>query len=237
MGWEKRLFKKRKTVWAKTTDESEDYELGPRGLVPIKYDNSENAKLYAAHSSNLSEWKDDGKGSDKPKKKKTKSKIEHDENVWKTPGLLVKTLHAHEDYDADRPEEGSYDIFTDGACKKNPGPCGAGVVVVGEEEVYCISQFIGTGTNNIAELFAIKIALDTSPKEAKIRVHSDSSYAIGVVSKGWKAKVNKDLVEAIRTLMDDFDSKPSFIKVKGHSGIPLNERADELAVEATIRKK
>ncbi|MGD9211199.1 MAG: hypothetical protein PVI90_10505, partial [Desulfobacteraceae bacterium] len=64
-----------------------------------------------------------------------------------------------------------------------------------------------------------------------VRVFTDSSYALGLLSKGWKPKKNQELVSQIRRLMKDF-ADLHFIKVKGHAGHPENECADHLATSA-----
>ena len=127
------------------------------------------------------------------------------------------------------------EIFIDGACTGNPGPCGLGVVVRFGRQYTEIRQYIGTGTNNIAELLAIGVALEeTRDMNGAVRVHTDSTYSIGVLSKGWKAKANVELIGWIKKLLATRDVE--FVKVKGHAGIPLNERADQLAVAAVERR-
>ena len=64
----------------------------------------------------------------------------------------------------------------------------------------------------------------------RMRVYTDSSYAIGVLSKGWKAKANQELIAVLRRQLAPLDVE--FVKVAGHAGIPENERCDELAREA-----
>ncbi len=125
-------------------------------------------------------------------------------------------------------------IYTDGACSMNPGPMGIGAVIMDGEERQEISEFLGTGTNNIAELTAIERALQEIPesqRERTVVVHTDSSYCIGILGKGWKAKANKELIARIRRLAVGFPNL-QFVKVKGHAGIPENERCDELATSA-----
>ena len=123
-------------------------------------------------------------------------------------------------------------IFTDGASSGNPGPAGIGVLFIYGENKKEISTFIGRATNNTAELTAIKVGLEELKRfDLPVRILSDSSYAVGLLSKGWKAKANQELVFEIRTLMTKF-SDLAFIKVKGHSGIKENEVADFLATSA-----
>lgn len=124
-------------------------------------------------------------------------------------------------------------VYTDGACSGNPGPMGIGAVIVNAHERKEISEYLGIGTNNIAELTAIERALENCPRDRKILVHSDSSYAIGLLSQNWKAKANQELVARIRRLVGEF-SDLRFVKVLGHSGVPENERCDELARQAIV---
>ena len=123
-------------------------------------------------------------------------------------------------------------IYTDGACSGNPGPAGIGIVMRYKDDTKEISRYIGQATNNVAELEAIRVGLAAvkNPKLPVI-VFTDSSYALGLLSRGWKAKQNQSLVEAVRNMMGKF-KQLRFVKVKGHAGHPDNERADRLAVKA-----
>ena len=64
---------------------------------------------------------------------------------------------------------------------------------------------------------------------------TDSSYCIGVLSKGWKAKANQELIAELRGEVSRF-SDLRFVKVPGHAGVPDNERVDELAREAILAR-
>ena len=120
-------------------------------------------------------------------------------------------------------------IYTDGACSGNPGPAGYGAILIYNSHVKEFSEYIGKATNNIAELTAIKIGLEAvKNKNIPVVIYSDSSYSIGVLSNGWKAKKNKELIQEIKSLMLTFESI-EFVKVKGHSDNKLNERADKIA--------
>ena len=123
--------------------------------------------------------------------------------------------------------------WTDGACTGNPGPMGIGVVLISGKHRKELSEYLGpVGTNNIAELTAILRALESiKDRKRPIVIYSDSAYAIGLLSMGWKAKANKDLVEKIRQFLRMFPDV-QFVKVAGHAGVPENERCDELARQA-----
>jgi ribonuclease HI len=135
---------------------------------------------------------------------------------------------------------GAIEIWTDGACSGNPGPMGIGVVVLDGKARRELGEYLGTGTNNIAELVAIERGLVLATevtggdKQRPLRVYSDSSYAIGLLEKGWKAKANQELVARIRKSVAGFP-RLSFVKVAGHAGVPENERCDELARIAISR--
>ena len=135
----------------------------------------------------------------------------------------------------DFPEEGIIEVHTDGACSGNPGPCSYGIVLRSGPFYKEISEYLGKGTNNIGELTAIKVALE-SIKDPRLPVHlyTDSSYAIGVLTKGWKAKANRELIAGIKAMMERFDDL-HLHHVRGHAGHPLNERADALATGAIAR--
>jgi len=126
--------------------------------------------------------------------------------------------------------------YTDGACSGNPGPAGVGVVLVCGDKRKEISAYIGEGTSNIAELMAVLHALEAIKDRARaVVVHTDSSYTIGVLSKGWKAKANVELIAKTRALAAAF-ADLKFQWVPGHSGVVENERCDELARAAVKRR-
>jgi len=90
-------------------------------------------------------------------------------------------------------------------------------------------------TNNIAELTAILRAAEIVPIGAAAVVHTDSQYSIGVLTKGWKAKANQELVANVKSALAQRKSW-QLRYVPGHAGVPLNERADELAREAVTSR-
>lgn len=117
-------------------------------------------------------------------------------------------------------------IYTDGSMEK--GRCGFGVVIIpstGEKIVAYghVPEHLGI-TNNVAELYAIYVAL--SLVQGNIMLYSDSQYAIGVLT-GWNAVANRDLIQAIMNLIGNRDVKLQH--VRAHVGIELNEEADKLA--------
>ena len=128
--------------------------------------------------------------------------------------------------------EGTIIVYADGACSGNPGPAGIGVVIQDESGRRELSIFLGVTTNNIAELTAVLEAARAIEDRARpVRVHTDSKYSIGVLSLGWKAKANTELVAQVRAELKPFEDL-QLIHVPGHAGVLLNERADALAVQA-----
>ena len=123
-------------------------------------------------------------------------------------------------------------IFSDGASSGNPGPSGIGVVLRFGKHEKEISEYIGTATNNVAELKAIETGLlAVKNTSLPVRIFTDSNYAHGVLALGWKVRANKQIVDSIKKTMAKFKNL-KIIKVKGHAGDEGNERADFLATAA-----
>ena len=140
------------------------------------------------------------------------------------------------------------EIFTDGACKGNPGPGGWGVVLrMGAHEKE-LSGSAPETTNNRMELTAVIRALGALKQACDVQLHTDSRYVIdgitgwvfGWQKNGWKnaAKkpvANADLWQELLTAVRPH--KIRWIWVKGHNGHPENERADRLASDAAEAAK
>ncbi len=127
---------------------------------------------------------------------------------------------------------GAWTVYADGACSGNPGPAGLGIVLVGPDgKMQEGFEFLGTATNNVAELTGILRAAEIVPEGQAAVVHTDSQYAIGVLTKGWKAKANQELIANVKKALSGREGW-RIVYVPGHAGVPLNERADELAREA-----
>jgi len=127
---------------------------------------------------------------------------------------------------------GAWTVYADGACSGNPGPAGLGIVLVGPDGKIAEGfEYLGIATNNVAELTGVLRAAEIVPDGAAAVVHTDSQYAIGVLTKGWKAKANQELIAGVKVALAK-RSGWRIVYVPGHSGVPLNERADELAREA-----
>lgn len=214
--WKRMQFKGNK-VWLAMADETTP--LLRAGKVRVKY-NLKQSYEYWVHSNSVIELGENDKVTTASKTKSSKKKA-----TSKAPSLPSET-----DLPAD-----TIRIYTDGASSGNPGPSGAGAVLLYGEHRKELSKYLGDTTNNVAELTAIQIALTHLKTTTKpVVIYTDSSYALGVLTKGWKAKKNRSLIEKIKKQMNSFETL-SFIKVAGHAGIPENERADQLAVGAITK--
>ncbi|HEX2604290.1 MAG TPA: ribonuclease HI [Oxalicibacterium sp.] len=132
------------------------------------------------------------------------------------------------------------DIYTDGACKGNPGPGGWGaLLVMGEHEKEIFGGELGT-TNNRMELKAVIEALNALTRPCEVTVHTDSQYVQKGISEwihGWKARgwktaarepvKNADLWQALDAAQARH--RVEWRWVRGHNGHAGNERADALA--------
>ncbi len=128
---------------------------------------------------------------------------------------------------------GAWTVYADGACSGNPGPAGLGIVLIGPDGAIAEGyEYLGVATNNIAELTGILRAAEIVPDGEPAVVHTDSQYSIGVLTKGWKAKANQELIAGVKIALSRRTAAVRLVYVPGHSGVPLNERADELAREA-----
>ena len=134
-------------------------------------------------------------------------------------------------------------IFTDGACKGNPGPGGWGAILRYRDNEKELNGYDPKTTNNIMELTAVIEALKTLSRSCTIVITTDSNYVKDGITKwihnwklkGWKTAArkpvkNKGLWIALDELAENHDITWKW--VKGHSGHPENERADDLANEA-----
>ena len=144
------------------------------------------------------------------------------------------------------------EIFCDGACRGNPGESGFGVVVYSGGNVYRYAGgYLSSGTNNIAELMALKTALtiaDNLGSSKKVVIKTDSQYSKNVVLQwaagwernGWKKKggliKNLELIQEIYALYNKLSDRVSIEYVKAHCGIEGNEEADRMANMAVDRK-
>lgn len=212
--WKRMCFKRNK-VWVQT-DENEDYVI-ENHKVRIKYNLKQDYEYRVSPDTLKPE---DQAVPAKPKTKKG------------APSKKKKT--SRKDARPHEPEVpvNCIKVYTDGASSGNPGPSGIGALLIYGDNKKEISKYIGQATNNIAELTAIKVALESlKRKDLPVRIFSDSTYSIGLLTLGWKPRKNKDLVEKIKQLIKGF-SDLEFIKVKGHAGIKENEVADYLATSA-----
>lgn len=140
------------------------------------------------------------------------------------------------------------EVYTDGACKGNPGPGGWGALLRYkgvEKELYGGEA---NTTNNRMELLAVIEALEALRRPCKVRVATDSQYVKRGVTEwmqrwkrnGWRtadkrAVKNKELWERLDRALADHEVAWQW--VRGHAGHPENERADRLANKGITQKR
>lgn len=200
-------------MWAEIDADGEP--VVQQGRVRIRYSESPKAKTYPAARRNLS-FELDGDAPAQPRAPRARTR-------------RVPDAPASDDFTG-----GAARCFTDGACRGNPGPAGAGVYIeFPDGRRMRASRSLGPGTNNIAELTGVLLALEHLEAagwlpEHPARILTDSTYGIGVLQTGWKAKANQELVRKVKRKLATHP-EVRLEKVAGHAGIFGNEEADRLA--------
>jgi ribonuclease HI len=131
-------------------------------------------------------------------------------------------------------------IYTDGACSGNPGPGGWGSILMYNGHRRELSGGEADTTNNRMEMMAVIQALETLKRPCVATIHTDSVYVMKGITewigewkkRGWKTAARKpvknvELWQRLEKAVNHHDVDWKW--VKGHSGVPENERADELA--------
>jgi len=132
-------------------------------------------------------------------------------------------------------------IYTDGACKGNPGPGGYAAVLIFKGQRKEVSGGFRLTTNNRMELMAVISALEALKEASEVRLHTDSKYVVDNLNSGaaqrWRAmgwkrdRKNKALNPDLWGRLLDLTEKHQirFVWVQGHAGDPLNEYCDQLS--------
>ena len=131
-------------------------------------------------------------------------------------------------------------MYTDGACSGNPGPGGWGAVLMSGKHRKELSGGERETTNNRMEMMAVIRGAEALKRGCSVDIHTDSKYVMKGITEwvnGWKKRgwqtasrqpvKNVDLWQRLEQALDRHDV--TWYWVKGHSGVPGNERADELA--------
>ena len=132
-------------------------------------------------------------------------------------------------------------VYTDGACKGNPGPGGWGAIVLMDDQEKELFGGAQSTTNNQMELVAVIEALKYITEPSDIVLTSDSQYVINSIKKGWldnwqkknwkksdgSQVANEELWKELITLLEKHNVE--FVWIKGHAGHVYNERCDKLA--------
>lgn len=134
-------------------------------------------------------------------------------------------------------------IYTDGACKGNPGPGGWGVLLICQSKEKTLCGAEPETTNNRMELTAAIKGLEALSRPCQVKLYTDSQYVkngmtlwiMGWKKRGWK-NASREPVKN-QDLWEELDKQASrhqveWLWVKGHSGHPLNDRVDLLANQA-----
>lgn len=134
-------------------------------------------------------------------------------------------------------------IYTDGACRGNPGPGGWGVLLKYKGSEKTLKGFDSETTNNRMELMAVIEGLRSLNRGCTVELNTDSKYVLQGINdwivnwkrNGWKTAARKPVKNVdLWQQLDEQSSRHeiSWHWVKGHSGIPGNEAADQLANDA-----
>lgn len=241
MPWVRRRYRGNK-VWVET-DERGDLVLDGRGLARLRY-KPEDDRTYSVRPSQVLALEGiadppaapPAEAADEvppvPPSPRAKRALARGGDAGPRTGPRAAPASDPIDLDVPALAGRELQVWTDGASSGNPGPSGAGAVLLYRDRRKEVSAYLGDTTNNVAELTAVRTALaHVRKRDVPVRVMTDSSYVIGVLTGAMKAKANRALVAAIREELAAFPDL-AFVKVEAHAGVAWNERADALAREA-----
>lgn len=137
-------------------------------------------------------------------------------------------------------------IYTDGACSGNPGPGGYGVILKSGAHRKELSGGFARTTNNRMELMAVIEGLRALKQPCQVTLFSDSKYVVDAINQGWALRwqsnnwkrnkrekaLNIDLWQTLLPLLAQHEVEVRW--VKGHADDRDNQRADQLAVKASL---
>ena len=140
-------------------------------------------------------------------------------------------------------------VYTDGACSGNPGKGGYCAILIYGDVEKVVSGFENNTTNNRMELLAVIKGLEALKFPCKVNLYSDSNYVVEAFNQGWisqwqlngwktagkKEVKNVDLWQDLISLVNTH--QVTFIKVKGHSDNPYNNRCDKLATGEITKRQ
>lgn len=135
------------------------------------------------------------------------------------------------------------DIWTDGGCKPNPGPGGWAAILRFGEVTRELTGAERDTTNNRMELTAACAALEALKRPCRVTLHTDSEYVRNGMERWIKGWVRNNWRNAAKDPVKNYElwqrllaaaapHEVEWLWVRGHSGNPMNERADELATQA-----
>ena len=235
MLWKPALFKGKK-VWAQV-NEADELAL-VNGLVGIRYSTKQGSTIYLASAKNIQVGSESSKPLDKgenaPKQDDAQSQkrksfgSSHTRTTEQKSAAQKDVRKFLESLSAD-----TIRCFTDGSCIGNPGPCGTGVYIQFPDKEIKHHRYLGKGTNNKAELSAVLDAMTLLATEkidpnTPVVVCTDSQYVVGILTKNWKAKANKEIIFPLRAEVKKWNDI-TIRWVAGHADIPENDEADRLA--------
>lgn len=140
-------------------------------------------------------------------------------------------------------------IYTDGACRGNPGPGGCATIIDRGATKTELSRGYRWTTNNRMEIRSVILALESVESGVPVKLISDSQYVLNALSKGWIAGwkrkhwvtttrepvKNRDLWEVLDAAVAKHAMTCEW--VRGHASNPMNNRCDEMAVAAALGGK
>ena len=131
-------------------------------------------------------------------------------------------------------------IYTDGACKGNPGPGAGAYILLYKHHIYKNSVFVEHTTNNRMEMLAVIKALECLKEPCNVTLYTDSQYIVNAFNKEWVYKWERKQWKRKKSVVKNHElwqtllklvrkHKVNFVWIRGHNGNKYNEMCDKIA--------